>query len=102
MMLRKLTIAALSILVAVATTHPYSNNADHEWNSARYRWNDHFAARGQDVGARVRSQGSVELELSSCTLVKYTQTINGKSHRMRVCSADPEGMSLHAASLQPA
>ena len=93
-MLRKSTIAALSILVAVATAHPYSNNA--EWN---YRWNDLLTARGQDVGARVRSQAAA-VELSSCALV--TEMRNSKSYRVRVCSADPEGMSLHAASLQPA
>ena len=96
MMLRKSTIAALSILVAVATAHPYNS----KWNNAaRYRWNDLSAARGQNVGARVRSQASVEL--SSCALV--TETTDGiRSHRVRVCSADPEGMSLHTASLQPA
>ena len=96
MMLRKSTIAALSILLAVATAHPYNS----EWNNAaRYRWNDLFAARGQDVGARVRSQASVEL--SSCALVTETTTdgMSTTSHRVRICSADPEGMSLHAASL---
>ena len=93
MMLRKSTVAALSILVAVATAHPYSS----EWNNAaRYRWNDLFAARGQDVGARVRSQASVEL--SSCALVTETTLMNGKTHRMRVCSADPEGIYVAARS----
>ena len=89
MMLRKSTIAALSILVAVATAHPYNS----EWNNAaRYRWNDLFAARGQDVGARVMSQASVEL--SSCALVTETTT----DARVRICSADKEGMSLHVAA----
>ena len=92
MMMRKSTVAALSILVAVATAHPYA-----EWNSARYRWNDLLTARDEEVGARVRSQATVEL--SSCATV--TETRNSESYRVSVCSADPEGMSLHAASLQP-
>ena len=89
MMMRKSTVAALFILVAVAIAHPYAG-----WSNARYRWN---AARGQDVGARVESQASVEL--SSCALVTETNT----DARVRICSADREGMSLHAAaaSLQP-
>ena len=97
MMMRKSTVAALSILVAVATAHPYA-----EWNSARYRWNDLFAATDEEVGARVRSQTTVEM--SSCATVNYTETRNGKSrsYSVRVCSVDPEGMSLHTASLQPA
>ena len=95
MMMRKSTVAALSILMALVTAHPYA-----EWNNARYRWNDLFAARDEEVGARDRSHGQASVELSSCALV--TKMMNGKSHRMRVCSADPEGMSLDAASLQPA
>jgi hypothetical protein len=83
-MLYKSIFATLSILVAmhVATAHPYN-----EWNHARYRWNDLFAARGREVGARVRSQATVEL--SSCATV--TETMNGRSYRVRVCTADPEG-----------
>ena len=79
----KLSIAALSILVVVATAHPYA-----EWNNARYRWNDLFAARDEGVGARVKSQATVES--SSCTTV--TEKKDGKSYRVRVCTADPEGM----------
>jgi hypothetical protein len=93
MMLRKSTAAALFVLVAVATAHPYSNNA--EWN---YRWNDLFADRGQEVGARVRSQATVEL--STCAAV--TETKNGKSYRVRVCTADPEGIILYADDLHAA
>ena len=92
-MIRKSTVVALSILVAVATAHPYA-----EWNNARYRWNDLFAARDEEIGTRVRSQTTVEP--SSCATVTYRETRNKKSHRVRVCSADPEGMSLHVASLQ--
>ena len=93
-MIRKSTVVALSILVAVATAHPYA-----EWNNARYRWNDLFAARDEEIGARVRSQTTVEP--SSCATVTYKETRNTeKSHRVRVCSADPEGMSLHVTSLQ--
>ena len=95
--MRKSTVAALSILLAVATAHPYAG-----WNNARYRWNDLFAARDEEIGARIRSQTTVEP--SSCTTVTYKETRNEMSHmyRVRVCSADPEGMSLHEASLQPA
>ena len=82
----KLSIAALSILVAVATAHPYA-----EWNHARYRWNDLFAARNEEVGARVKSQATVES--SSCTTV--TEMKDGKSYRVRVCTADPEGKLVH-------
>ena len=90
--MRKSTVAALSILVAVATAHPYA-----EWSNARYRWKDLFAAR--DEGAGTGSQTTVEP--SSCATVTYTEeTRNAKSHRVRVCSADPEGMSLHVASVQ--
>lgn len=85
----KSSIAALSILLAVATAHPYA-----EWNHARYRWNDLFAARNEEVGARVESQATVES--SSCATV--TQTRNGKSYRVRVCTADPEGMLVHRHS----
>ena len=87
MMMRKLTVAALFILVAAATAHPYA-----EWSNARYRWN---AARGQDVGARVKSQASVEL--SSCALVTHkltemtTDGTEPHDHRVRICPADPEG-----------
>ena len=85
MMLRgKSTVATLSILVAVATALPYS-----EWNHARYGWNDLFAARGQEVAARVRSQATVET--SSCATI--TERKDGKSYRVRVCTADPEGIS---------
>ena len=90
MMMRKSTVAVLSILAAVAIAHPYA-----EWNHARYRWNELFAARDEEVGARIRSQTTVEP--SSCTTVTYK---NEKSHRVRICSADPEGTSLHVASLQ--
>ena len=90
-MMRKSTVAALSILVAVATAHPYA-----EWNNARYRWNDLFAAR--DEGAGTGSQTTVKP--SSCATVTYKETRNAKSHSVRVCSADPEGMSLHVASVQ--
>ena len=93
MMLRgKSSIAALSILVAVATAHPYA-----EWNSARYRWNDLFAARDEEVGARVRSQATVEP--SSCATITYTEMNNGQSYRVRVCTADSEGTLVHRHSL---
>ena len=93
MMIRKSTVIALSILVAVATAHPYA-----EWNNARYRWNDLFAARDEEIGARVRSQTTVEP--SSCATVMYKETMNKKSHRVRVCSADPEGICCCTYSLQ--
>ena len=94
-MLRKSTIAVLSILVAVATAHPY--NA--EWNNARYRWNDLFAARGQEVGARVRGQArAADVEKTSCATVTETRP-NGNSYKVRICAADSEGMSLSARSL---
>ena len=82
-------IAALSILVAVATAHPYA-----EWNHARYRWNDLFTARDDEVGARVRSQATVEP--SSCATV--TEMRKGQSYRVRVCTADPEGTLVHRHS----
>ena len=90
--MRKSTVAALSILLAVVTAHPYAG-----WNNA-----DLFAARDEEIGARIRSRTTVEP--SSCTTVTYKETRNEISHmyRVRVCSADPEGMSLHEASLQPA
>ena len=96
MMLRKSIIAALSILVAVATAHPYNS----EWNNAaRYRWNDLFAARAQEVGARVMSQARVaDVEKTSCATVTETRP-NGDSYKVRVCAADAGGTSLSARSL---
>ena len=76
MMMRKSTVAALSILVAVAIAHPYA-----EWNNARYRWNDLFAARDEEVDAP--SQATVEP--MSCATVTYKETKNAKSHRVLVC-----------------
>ena len=93
MMMRKSTVAALSILVAVATAHPYA-----EWNNARYRWNDLLTARNEEIGTLVRSLTTVES--SSCATVTYKETRKQMSHRVRICSADPEGMSLHVATLQ--
>ena len=86
MMLRKSTVVTLSMLVAVATALPYS-----KWDDPRYRWNDLFAARGQKVAAQAT------VELSSCAAV--TETRGGKSYRVRICAADPEGISLHAVYL---
>ena len=83
-MLCKLTAATLSILVVVATALPYS-----EWDHTRYRRNDFFTARGQEVAARVRRLAMIET--SSCTTI--TETMGGKSYRVRVCTADPEGIS---------
>ena len=78
MMLHKSTVVILSILVAVATALPY-------------RWNaDSFAARGQEVAAQAT------VEPFSCATV--TETKGEKSYRVRVCPADPEGISLHAVS----
>ena len=90
MMLWQSTVATLSILVAVATALPYD-----QWNNARYRysWNDLF---NQEVGARVRSQAA-SVDKSSCAAV--TETKDGKSYKVRLCEADPEGISLHACSL---
>ena len=86
-MVRKSTVATISILVAVAAALPYN-----EWNHARYRWNDLFAARDQEVGARVRSQAA-SVDKSSCAAVTYTQEKGGESYSysVRVCKADPEG-----------
>ena len=93
MMMRKLTVAALSVLVAVATAHPYA-----EWNNARYRWNDLLTARNEEIGTRIRSLQLTTVEPSSCSTVTYKETTpDGKPHRVRICSADPEGMSLHVA-----
>ena len=83
MMLRKSTIATLTILVAVATALPYS-----EWDHARYRWNDLFAARGQEIDARIRSQAII-IPSSCATII---ETMDEKSYTVRVCTADPEGI----------
>ena len=85
-------VATFSILVVVASAHPYN-----EWNPARHRWNDLFASRVQEVGARIRSQPQADVKMSSCATV--TEMKDGKPYRVRVCTADPEGMSLHACSI---
>ena len=90
MMLRKSTVATLSVLVVVATALPYS-----EWNHARYRWNDLFAARSQEVPALVRSQATVVT--SACATI--TETVGGRSYTVRVCTADREGILMHANCL---
>ena len=86
MVLRKSIVVTLSVLAAVATALPYS-----KWDPTRYRWNDLFAARGQEVAAQAT------VELSSCAAV--TETRGGKPYRVRVCAADPEGISLHVVYL---
>ena len=88
-------IVTFSILVVVASAHPYN-----EWNHARHRWNDLFASRVQETGARIRSQPQADVNMSSCATV--TEMKDGKSYRVRLCTADPEGMSLHTVYLYPA
>ena len=83
-MLWKSTVATISILVAVAAALPY------EWNNARYQYNrkDFFAARDQEIGARVRSQATVDT--TSC--VSITEVKDGKSYSVHLCKVDPEGI----------
>ena len=67
---------------------PYS-----EWErEGRYRWNDLFAANRETA---VRTQAAVDT--SACATI--TETKNGKSYRVRVCTADSEGITLHAVNL---
>ena len=87
MLCGKSTVAMVSILVVVVTALPYS-----KWDHTQYRWNDLFAARGQEVGAHVRSQATIET--SSCAMV--TEMMGEKSYRVRICTADPEGILLLA------
>ena len=64
---------------------PYS-----EWEHAgRYRWNDLFATNRETA---VRTQAQVDM--SACATI--TETMNGKSYGVRVCTADSEGITLHA------
>lgn len=78
-------VATFSILMVVASAHPYN-----EWNHARHRWNDLFASRVQEIGARIRSQPQADVKMSSCATV--TEMKDGKPYRVRVCTADPEGI----------
>ena len=89
-------VITFSILVVVASAHNYK-----EWNQARHRWNDLFAPRVQETGARIRSQPQANVNMSSCATVS-TEMKDGKSYSVRLCTADPEGMSLHTVHLYPA
>ena len=86
----KSTVAMVSILVAVVTALPYS-----KWDHTQYRRNDLFAARDKEVDPCVKSQATIIT--SSCATV--TQMMGEKSYRVRICTADPEGMHTYVVCL---
>ena len=66
------------------TALPYS-----EWERVDRDRNDLFAAKRETA---VRTQALVET--SACATI--TETRGEKTYRVRVCTADPEGIALHA------
>ena len=87
MLCGKSTVAMVSILVAVVNALPNS-----KWDHTQYRRNDLFTARDKEVDARVGSQATIET--SSCAMV--TEMMGEKSYRVRICTADPEGIIIIA------
>ena len=82
----KSTVAMVFILMAVVTALPNS-----KWDHTQYRRNaDLFAARDEEVDACVKSQATIKT--SSCATV--TQMMGEKSYRVRICTADPEGIII--------
>ena len=86
-MLFKLSVASLSLLVALATAMPrYS-----EWERDYY-WNSLFTAK--NAAAHVQA----EVDQSACTTVTQKEP-DGSEYRVRICTADSGGTPTCARRL---